>query len=511
MHAPRFARPLVWIVLLLAVGLVIPVVARELRASDGAGRLATVQATASPGASPAATQESPIFADFFENKTMRVDYYHTGGMGEENVSLDQVVSDGPWPGSHTQLIDDTNLGVHLFEVHDPASGRLLYSRGFASIFGEWVTTGEARSTHRTFHESLRFPWPKQPVRIVLKNREDAQSFAEVATFEIDPAARSVNPADLAPLGDVWTVFESGPPNEKVDLVLLGEGYTEAQREKFHADAQRLTEKLFSFEPFKSRRSDFNVRTIHVPAGEEGVSRPHAGRFRRSPTSTQYSIFDSERYMLSLDNRALRDVLSAAPYEFVIIMANEAQYGGGGIFNLHSTAAVDTDFADYIFVHEFGHHFAALADEYYTSPVAYETGGEEHPEPWEPNITALHDPSNLKWGDLVESSTPLPTPWDKEVFEEHARDILAQRMVLIEDQAPEADFDELFRHQREIELEMLGSMEHAGIVGAFEGASYEPVGLYRPEADCIMFTRNMTGFCRVCQRAIGRVIDLYAER
>ena len=497
MRAPDLARPLVWIVLLLTVGLVIPVVARELRPAAAAG-----------GEYSAATQASQPFSDFFDNKTMRVDFFHTGGMGEEIVSLDQVVSDGPWAGSHTQLIDDTNLGVHLFEVHDAASGRLLYSRGFASIFGEWVTTGEARSMHRTFHESLRFPWPKQPVRIVLKSREDAQAFTEIATFEIDPAARSVNPADLAPLGDVWTVLDSGPPNEKVDLVLLGEGYTAEQREKFRADAERLTEELFSFEPFKSRRSDFNVRGIHLPAQEAGISRPHAGRFRRSPTSTQYSIFDSERYVLSLDNRALRDVLSAAPYEFVIIMVNEKQYGGGGIFNLHSTAAVDTEFADYIFVHEFGHHFAALADEYYTSPVAYETGGEEHAEPWEPNVTALLDPAHLKWADLVEPGTPLPTPWGKAMFEEHAREILAQRMVLIEEQAPEAEFDELFRHQREIELEMLGSMEYAGKVGAFEGASYEPVGLYRPEIDCIMFTRNMTGFCRVCQRGISRIIDLY---
>jgi hypothetical protein len=432
-------------------------------------------------------------------------------MGDEIISLDQVVSDGPWPGSLTQLIDDTNLGVHLFEVYDAASGRLLYSRGFASIFGEWTTTAEARSMHRTFHESLRFPWPKQAVRIVLKNRVDAQTFTPIAELEIDPAARSVNPADLAPIGEVWAVFESGPPHEKVDIVLLGEGYTAEQRDKFHADAERLTEELFSYEPFKSRRSDFNVRTVYVPAGQEGVSRPHAGRFRRSPTSTQYSIFDSERYMLALDNRALRDILAAAPYEFVIIMANEAQYGGGGIFNLHSTAAVDTEFADYIFIHEFGHHFAALADEYYTSPVAYETaGGAEHPEPWEPNVTALHDPDNLKWVDLVEPGTPLPTPWGKEAFEEHSREILAQRMVLIEEQAPEAEFDALFRHQRETELEMLGSMEYAGKVGAFEGASYEPVGLYRPEIDCIMFTRNMTGFCRVCQRAINTVIDLYSE-
>jgi hypothetical protein len=191
-----------------------------------------------------------------------------------------------------------------------------------------------------------------------------------------------------------------------------------------------------------------------------------------------------------------------------ILVNEKQYGGGGIYNFQMATAVDSDFSDYVFVHEFGHHFAGLGDEYYTSDVAYETGGDEHPEPWEANITALHDPDRLKWRDLVEPGTPIPTPWDKQEFEEHSRRIRELRSELIERQAPEAEFDALFREQREIETRMLSSMEYAGKVGAFEGASYEPVGLYRPEIDCIMFTRNPVGFCRVCQRAIERVIDLY---
>nr|NIM49868.1 peptidase M64 [Gemmatimonadales bacterium]NIN11123.1 peptidase M64 [Gemmatimonadales bacterium]NIN49720.1 peptidase M64 [Gemmatimonadales bacterium]NIP07184.1 peptidase M64 [Gemmatimonadales bacterium]NIQ99576.1 peptidase M64 [Gemmatimonadales bacterium] len=310
-------------------------------------------------------------------------------------------------------------------------------------------------------------------------------------------------------GQVWTLFEHGPPSEKVDIVLLGEGYAAQEMPKFHGDARRLIDQLFSYEPFKSRKSDFNVRAIDLPAAESGVSRPHAGRWRRNPVATQYSIFDSERYVLTPDNRTLRDVLSAAPYEFVAVLVNEKQYGGGGIHNFQATAAVDSDFSDYLLIHEFGHHFAGLADEYYTSPVAYETGGVEHPEPWEPNVTALHDPAKLKWRDLVEAGTPLPTPWDKEAFEEHSRQIQARRQNLITEQAPEAEFDKLFHEQREIEAKMLSSMRHAGKVGAFEGAAYEASGLYRSEVDCIMFTRNRVGFCRVCRRAIERIIDLYA--
>ena len=230
----------------------------------------------------------------------------------------------------------------------------------------------------------------------------------------------------------------------------------------------------------------------------------------STAGTRSGVFDSERYALALDNRALREVLAAAPYECVGILINEAQYGGGGIFGWQAAAAVGSAFSDYIFVHEFGHHFAALADEYYTSPVAYETGAVDLAEPWEPNITAMQDPSALKWGDLVAPGTPLPTPWDKARYEAFARGILERRLKLIEDQASEAAFDELFTEQRAVELEMLAGMAFSGRVGAFEGAGYEAVGLYRPEVDCIMFTRDMTGFCRVCQRAIERMIDLYSR-
>jgi hypothetical protein len=457
----------------------------------------------------AATDRKPVeFERFFADKTMRVDYYHTGDASHEVLSLERVVSDGPWAGSKQRLTDDTNFGRYFFDVVDAESGERIYSRGFASLYGEWETTGEAREMHRTYHESLRFPWPKNPVKVVLRKRDDLTTFHEIGSFDIDPASRSTNPADLPPLGKVWTLFESGPPSEKVDIVILGEGYAEAELQKFHADAKRLVDELFATEPFKSRKSDFNVRAIDLPAAESGVSRPHAGKYRRNPAGAQYSIFDSERYLLTYDNRSLRDILSAAPYEFMGVLVNEKQYGGGGIYNFQMATAVDSDFSDYVFVHEFGHHFAGLGDEYYTSDVAYETGGDEHPEPWEANITALHDPEKLKWKDLVERGTPIPTPWEKQRFEEHSRDIRARRSELIELQAPESEFDALFHEQRQIEMEMLSSMEYSGKVGAFEGASYEPVGLYRPEADCIMFTRDKVGFCRVCRRAIERIIDLY---
>ena len=456
-------------------------------------------------------QTDEVFDSYFIEKTMRVDYFHSGGVGTENLALDRIVSDGPWAGSRTRMLDDLNLGKYLFEVIDRRTNRAVYSRGFASIYGEWETIPESSERYRTFHESLRFPWPRAPVQVVLKVRDANNSFHEIWSVVIDPDSRSVNPVDRAPMGEVWPILESGSPSEKVDLVVIGEGYAESELAKFHVDAERLVGALFEEEPFRSRRFDFNVWGLDLPATQSGITRPRAMQFRRTPLSSQYNIFDSERYLLTYDNRSLRDAASAAPYEFLEILVNEEQYGGGGIFNFQATVAVDTGFSEYVFIHEFGHHFAGLADEYYTSDVAYETGAAYHPEPWEPNVTALHDPAALKWGGLVEADTLLPTPWDKAEFERGNIAVQTERRNLRAQGALETEMDRLFTAQMERETVLLASMEHAGKVGAFEGASYESVGLYRPEIDCIMFTRNPVGFCRVCQRAIHRVIDQYSRR
>jgi IgA Peptidase M64 len=231
-------------------------------------------------------------------------------------------------------------------------------------------------------------------------------------------------------------------------------------------------------------------------------------YRRGALGAAYDAFGSERYVLSFDNRRLRDAAAAAPYEFIEIVVNDRKYGGGGIHNLYATVAADNAFTPYVFVHEFGHHFAGLADEYYTSPVAYQAAAGERPEPWEPNATA--DSRALKWSDLLSPGVGLPTPWPKEEFEAAQRDFQARRRKIREEKRPESDMEALFREERELTTRLLGSRPQAGKVGAFEGALYEAKGYYRPQVDCIMFTRDEVGFCAVCRRAIDRVIALYAR-
>lgn len=448
-----------------------------------------------------------VFGQATPPRTMRVDYYHTGNATQEMFSQDRVAIEPlEWPGNPQKSIDDTNLGKYFFEVRDRNTNRVVYSRGFASIYGEWETTDEARNLNRTFHESVRFPAPQMPVQVVLKKRDANNAFREVWSTIVDPKDMFIDRSKPASPGPLIELQKSGDPAGKVDFLIMGDGYTAAERGKFEKDARRLVELLFATSPFKERRNDFNVWALCPAAEESGISRPSTGVYRASPLGASYDAFGSERYVLTYENRALRGVAQFAPYEFIEILTNSRTYGGGGIFGLYSTVAADSDQAPYVFVHEFGHHFAGLADEYYTSPVAY-TPAAIKTEPWELNVTALLDPANLKWKDLVSPGTPIPTPWQKEEYENHSREYGKRRAQIRAENRPESEMEALFRENREFEIKLFAKEKYAGKVGAFEGANYEAKGFYRPEVDCIMFTRSPS-FCAVCSRAIERVIALY---
>jgi hypothetical protein len=441
-------------------------------------------------------------------RTLRVDYYHTGNAHEEWFSLDRVVLEPlEWPGNPHKAIDESQLGDYLFEVRERRGGKLLYSRGFNSVFGEWRTTEEARHGNRTFSESLRFPTPDTIVEVSLKERETS-GFHEVWKTVVDPRDKFVDRACPLSPGLLMELQKMGDPAGKVNLLVLGDGYTAAERTKFEKDAGRFIEAMFATPPFRKHRTDFNVWGLCPAAEQSGVSRPSSGIYRRSPLGASYDTFGTERYVLTMENRTLRDVASFAPYEFIEILVNGKTYGGGGIFNQFATVAIDNPWSGYVGVHEFAHHFAGLADEYYTSDVAY-LPSDHKTEPWEPNVTALLNPAKLKWRDLLAPGTPVPTPWDKGEFDRFERDIQKQRKELRAAGKPETDLDALFRLERQKEDVMLGAQKYAGKVGAFEGANYESQGYYRPEVDCIMFSRNIS-FCAVCRRAIERVISMYTD-
>ena len=276
------------------------------------------------------------------------------------------------------------------------------------------------------------------------------------------------------------------------------------------DARRLTAVLFATSPFKEREQDINVWGLVPPAAQSGISRPSQGVFRRSPVGTTYDSFDSERYILTFENRAFRDLAANAPYDVVEILTNTETYGGGGIFNLFSTAAAQNLWAPYLFIHEFGHHIAGLADEYYTSDVAY-LPATDRLEPWEPNVTALKDPATLKWKDLVTPGTPLPTLWPKAEFDARTKTAQESRKSIRASNRPESEMNALFTQEMARDMALLNTGAHARTVGAFEGANYEAHGYFRPQADCTMFSRDDVGFCAVCRRAIETILDVYSRR
>lgn len=444
------------------------------------------------------------FEKIFTGNTIRVDLFHSGTSGEEHFATDRILVEGPWAGRRSRLTEDLNLGKYRFRIRNKSNSTLLYSSGYCSIFGEWETTSEASAgTWKTFTEPLLFPEPGDSFSLSVEKRQLNGTFQEIWQTDIDPGSRFINRSPVRSDLNVWSVFENGPCSSKVDLLILGDGYTADEIGKFHSDVTKMTDTLFSAFPFDKRKEDFNVRAIDIVSQDSGISDPRRGVWKNTALGLTFNALDLDRYVLSFEEKLIRDITAAAPYDFILILFNDNKYGGGGIFNLWLTCSSDAARGAYVFVHEFGHLFAGLADEYYSSDVAYENFESEPAEPWEPNVTSLGDPEKLKWKSLVEKSTLLPTPWNKKEY-----DRINSRQGSSENGSGGLSADEKNRQL----LNLVKTDAYAGKVGAFEGAAYRSTGLYRPELACTMFsTHTEEGFCRVCRQAIERVIDLYTGK
>jgi hypothetical protein len=335
-------------------------------------------------------------------------------------------------------------------------------------------------------------------------------FNEIFSTTIDPnKPREISKEKHTPNFKVNQLIKNGAPEKKVDIVILGDGYTKAEMEKFRKDCKHFTDALFATSPFGKRKNDFNVWTIEVESEESGIDRPDSNVWRKTPLGTSYDVFETPRYVLTMENRALRDIASAAPYDFIHILVNDNRYGGGGIYNLYATCFSKTDKEgmewqmDYVYVHEFGHSFGGLGDEYYSSQVAYNDFYQKGVEPWEPNITALLNPKTMKWKNMMEAETPLPTPWEK-----HQYDSLGRERGKLNRLA--SDYYEKRKPLYDAEMKILKETKYVGKVGAFQGAGYASEGFYRPAIDCRMFTLSLIDFDPVCSAAIERMIDFYCH-
>jgi hypothetical protein len=471
------------------------------------------------------SQESLKFDDYFVDKTMRVDYFHVGDAKEEWITIDQVYLQGIWAGSQRNLIDKFNNGRYTIKIYDDSSGKLIFSKGFDSYFGEYKTTTQAlKGIKRTYHESALIPYPKKKIKFTLEVRDRNNALQPLFSQVIDPFSVSIIKESLSRDVEVLEIVNNGDSHSKVDVALIGEGYTAEEKEKFRADVKRFTAVFFSFEPYKTHKSRFNIYGVLKPSMDSGCDEPRSGIFKNTALNATFNSLGSERYLLTEDNRSLRDVAAHVPYDALFIMVNHKRYGGGGIYNLYCTFTVDNQWCEYLFLHEFGHSFTGLADEYYTSSVAYNEFYPKGVEPLEANITALLDPEKLKWKDSVTRGIEIPTPWEKEEFDrmdeayQKVRREINERIARMKREgAPAAEVQKAEEeserrsreHAKKVDDYLLKS-RFKGQVGAFEGAGYSAKGLYRPMLDCLMFTKGKKPFCRVCAEAVVRVIKHYSE-
>lgn len=473
-------------------------------------------ASAAPGARAA---DAPFAANFV-NATLRVDLNHTGNADEEIVALDRLHLDGPWAGPRVKLVDTLDLGRYRARLLDAETGALLWSRGFDSYFGEWKTTGPAgQGVRRTYHESVRCPLPLRRAIIALDHRGADNQLREVFRAPVDPRDPELRREPVAADLVVVEAHLGGQAATCVDVVILGEGYTKEDTAKFEADVRRFADALLGREPFASLKDRLNIRGVLKPSQDRGCDEPTRGVHRNTALGCTFNSLGSERYLLTEDNRAIRDVARAVPYDVLSIMVNHTRYGGGGIYNLFNTFTSDNQWSGYVFVHEFGHGFAGLADEYYSSSTAYTDFYPEGVEPVERNITRLPG-GKPKWAALVGSGVPTPTPWAK--AEHDAMDAAYQKRrgeldALIaklmtgggtpaEAEAAIKESEDLSRsHQDRLDA-WFARQPQFGQVGAFEGAGYCATGVFRSQLDCIMFSKGLKDFCAACGAGIREVVE-----
>lgn len=451
-------------------------------------------------------------ADDFSDQSLRIEIYMTGDAKSEVITIGAMVIDPQWAGPADTPVSPFDQGAYIVSFYDSADKRLLFRRCFDCQFSEYKTTDPAlQGIAKTYSHSLVIPCPKRPGKLVLEQRDRMQKRHTVLERAVDPADYHIIRRS-AVKETIFTLQENGESRGKVDLLYIAEGYTESEREKFQRDAERFTQTLFSIEPYSSHKNDFNIRAVFSPSPESGVDEPRKGIYRETTLDSSFNALDLDRYLLTEAGHQLRRLAGAAPYDTLVILVNSERYGGGGIFNDYSINTVDNSLSPLVFLHEFGHNFAGLADEYYSSSVAYNEFYPKGLEPLEPNITALLDPTSLKWRELLSPGVPLPTPWGKgerESLQKQIRDLYQKQPEGHKTaRGDQKKIEKLRKKLKKIEAKYAYTDE---IVGAFEGAGYASEGLYRPMTHCLMFSNQKFRFCRVCQHAIVKTIDYYCGR
>jgi len=404
------------------------------------------------------------FADYFEDATLRIDYFHTANATCDEIAVDQITMNDGWAGNPRKLLPLMENGRYAIKVIDIASNRLIYSRHYLDIVFEYKGTDEAKAGRkRPYHQTALIPCPKQRVLFTIERRDTHHMLHSVFSQIIDPNNRRIKREPASPMDRSFVIVKNGHPHECVDLVFVAEGYQTEEFDKFNKDSQRFVNYLFTLKPFASMKQRFNIHGVFRASAQSGVDYPAERVYKNTVVDASYDTFGSGAYVTVFDNKSMRDIAGKVPYDHLIVLANTEKYGGSGFYNSYTLFTSDNERSEEIFTHEFGHGFAGLADEYIAESYfdVYYTRGVE---PLEPNITAYLNPGHIKWSHLLTPGVPLPTPAEE---------------------------------------------ENNALVGLFEGAGYTKTGMYRSCLHCVMGAGGLP-FCTACQDAIGDVIEYYSN-
>jgi hypothetical protein len=403
------------------------------------------------------------FEKYFTDKVLRFDFMLAGNSQTTSVYPVGMKQEPFWAGSNTNLINTFNSGNFKYELFDTADNTLIYSRAFCTLFQEWQTTSEAKTIDKSFYEVATMPYPKNKVRFLLSKRDRNGQFSKLYETIIDPSdyfIRKENPLNVT----TTKIYGNGDPRKSVDLAFIAEGYKTDEMGKFRDDVKKMADYLFAEPPFTDYRDKFNIWAVESVSQDSGTDVPGEHIYANTAVNSSFYTFDIDRYLTTQDIKSVNDFAAAVPHDYIVILINSTRYGGGGVYNYYVGTTTGHLLSPKVFIHEFGHGFAGLGDEYYSSSVAYDEFYPLNVEPWEPNLTTMVN-FESKWKNMIAKDTPVPTPAEE---------------------------------------------KYNNVTGLFEGGGYSAKGIFRPELDCRMKSNGPKGYCSVCRKAIKETIEYYIK-
>lgn len=403
------------------------------------------------------------FEKYFTDKVLRFDFMLAGNSQNTSVYPVGMKEEPFWAGSNINLVNTFNSGNFKYELFDTADSTLIYSRAFCTLFQEWQTTSEAKTISKSFYEVATMPYPKNKVRFLLSERGRNGQFSKLYETVIDPTdyfIRKENPMSVT----TTKIYGTGNPHKSVDLAFIAEGYKADEMGKFRDDVKKMADYLFAEAPFTDYRDKFNIWAVESVSQDSGTDVPGEHIYANTAVNSSFYTFDIDRYLTTQDIKSVNDFAAAVPHDYIVILINSTRYGGGGVYNYYVGTTTGHLLSPKVFIHEFGHGFAGLGDEYYSSSVAYDEFYPLNVEPWEPNLTTMVN-FESKWKNMIAKDTPVPTPAEE---------------------------------------------KYNNVTGLFEGGGYSAKGIFRPELDCRMKSNGPKGYCSVCRKAIKETIEYYIK-